>query len=215
MEEQTRMDRSTTRRSNRKGSVWIVALVVAGLLTGCGTNPTTPAVTTTGATTASTTTLPPEMTSETAATTTPARPAVRPLDGPRAVSDEWILRTGETMRLTESGEDTELLIAWVQIENTGDRSLTVSSLLSIGMTDNVTEEKADVPDLVEALLRISEVDPDGSTLDGEILPGERLSGWIYGEFPSGVSDVTVSVTTEATADASQTETLEVDLIYQQ
>jgi len=189
-------------------------MAASAILAGCGGDPAVPSVTTTGTKIGPTTALPSEMTSETTTAATTAPPAVRALDGPGAESDEWILRTGETRRLSEPGEDTELLIAWVAVENAGDRSLTVSSLLSVELADKATEEKAGVPDLVDALRRISAVDPDCATLDGDVPPGGRLSGWVYGEFPAGTGEITVTVTPGATQDATSAESLQVTLIFE-
>jgi hypothetical protein len=214
MEEQIQMDKKyATQTGRRKQAIWIVALAVAAFLTGCGGEPAAPAGTTAVTTTASTTTLPPDATSETAPAATTV-PVVRALDGPGAVSEEWILRTGETRRLTEPGDGRDLLTAWVEIENVGDRSLTVSSLLSVELADKVSGEKAEVPDLVDILTRISAEDPGCTTLDGDIPPGGRLSGWIYGEFPAGTGEITVTVTPDATQDETAVESLQVDLIYQ-
>ena len=181
------------------------------LLTGCSSNASpSPSPTSAGTTAAPA----PSMTAtvekapETAAMTTTK--AVRALDGPQAQSSQLIVKTGETQVAAGKTSGNELVFVWVEVENLTDMEFTVSSLLSVSFTDKVTGGLAIPPNVPDTLIRLSAIDSDALTLDGKLVARGRLSGWIYAEFPAGVSQVAVQMILTG-SDGTKTEPLTVEI----
>lgn len=179
------------------------------MLTACGANradiTTQPAVTTSAATTSAT-----AKTAAPTVTTAPTTSAPRPLVGPEAKNAQLVLRTGGVRIVAGISAGSELVFIWTEAENLTDAAYTVSSILSMTMSDAVSGTAAlplNVPGVITQLMTF---DKEAKTLDGELAAHGRLAGWTYGEFPAGIANVRMQIVLTG-ADAAQTEPVSVDL----
>jgi len=194
------------KRASMRGILIPVLLALAVLLGGCAADDgaesgQTTASSPTTAGTGGSSTVP----TASAATTPAASAAVRPLDGPEAENGQFVLRTGDAEVVRDEGSGTVSVFIWCEVENRSEASLTVSSLLSVTLSDTATGNVSSDPDVLKIFGKLVGIDPECATLDGEIVPGGRLSGWIYGEFASDVPGVRIQMILSGTADAAQTE----------
>ncbi len=194
------------RRGHRpQVAVWLLVLagVMIAPLSGCGRgNPKQAHVTPTPSmTTTQTTAATPAPTRATTATATAVEQQADRLRGPQAQDADWALRTGRVEKWPDEDETRAWILIWVEVENRSDRSLTVSSLLSVAWKDSQSGAEGEAGDVVRMLSRIAEMEPDGRTLDGNVLPGDRLTGWVYARLPADTQQVILTITPVETAQA--------------
>ena len=206
------MNRSSHKSYNRTlGGFVLLFVSMIVLLTACS-NSASPGPTTSGTSAAPA----PSMTTAATSvqgTTTAAKAttkAVRALDGPQAKSTQLIVKTGETQAVTGKKSGSELVFIWVEVENLTDMPFTVSSLFSVTMTDKVTGSLSSSPNVPDTLIRLASIDPVALTLDGKLTARGRIAGWVYAEFPAGVSQVAVKMILTG-SDGTKTEPLTVEI----
>lgn len=191
------------------GIIPLLALMIFPLAScsSAGTGPTSTGATVAAAAPSMTTTAV-EPGTETAATATTK--AERALNGPQAQSSQLSVKTGETKVATGKITGNKLVFIWVEVENLTDMEFTVSSLLSVSMTDKATGSPATPPNVPDTLIRLAAIDPDALTLDGKLAARGRIAGWIYAEFPVGASQVAVQMVLTGT-DGAKTEPVALDI----
>lgn len=190
------------------GLVLALTLPFLLLLTACGADSmdkaAQPSATSAAATVAKTTTAPAAATIATTTSTT------RSVAGPAAQNAQLTLRTGETRIVTGISAGSELVFIWTEVENLTDKAYTVSSILSMTLSDAATGAAALSPNVPGVITQLMTFDKESKTLDGEVAAHSRLSGWTYGEFPAGIAKVRMQIVLTG-ADAAQTEPVTVDV----
>ncbi len=202
-----------TQRGRRPLSIGILTAVLAVVMlaTGCGSETGVTEGTTTGtAGSASSTAASTAATTVTSAATAVMTSGTRPLSGPQAQNSQLALRSGETRVVVGTTAETELVFAWVELENLTDSAFTVSSLLSVSMVDSGTGNPSLAPNVPAVLGKLAAFDSGAATLDGEMAARGRIAGWVYGEFPTGLAGIRIQIVLRG-PDNAQTEPLSLDL----